>query len=164
MHLRPLRAGDFEALAAAASDPLIWEQHPIRNRHEPDVFREFFREALASGGALLVQDAATGQVLGTSRYDHLDTDRREVEIGWTFLIRSCWGGRHNGELKALMLEHAFGWAERVVFVVGVGNMRSRRAVEKIGGVVVGARHDAVGGEKVVYAVTREGWMTRGKER
>lgn len=158
--LRPLRAEDDDALYAVASDPLIWEQHPARNRHEPAVFREFFREALACGGALLVQDATTGAVIGSTRYDHLDVGRSEVEIGWTFLARACWGGRFNGEMKALMLAHAFGWVDHVVFVIGVRNLRSRRAVEKIGGVLVGQRVDAVGGEKVVYGIDAGAWRER----
>ena len=54
--LRPLRADDFEAVYAAASDPLIWEQHPSRNRYQEAVFQEFFDEAMASGGALVARD------------------------------------------------------------------------------------------------------------
>jgi len=47
--LRPLRAEDFEALYAAASDPLIWEQHPEPLRYQRPVFEGFFASALASG-------------------------------------------------------------------------------------------------------------------
>ena len=54
LELRPLRADDWEALYAVASDWLIWEQHPARNRYEIEVFRAFFDEALASGGTLVV--------------------------------------------------------------------------------------------------------------
>ena len=130
--MRPLRAEDCAALYAVASDPLLWEQHPARNRHEEAVFRDFFAESLASGGALLVTDAASGRVLGSSRYFGYREDAREVEIGWTFLARSCWGGRHNGELKRLMLAHAFRYLDSVVFYVGPRNFRSQRALEKIG--------------------------------
>ena len=63
---RPVRAADFEALYAAASDPLIWEQHPVKDRHRREVFAEFFADALASGGALTVLDEA-GEVIGSSR-------------------------------------------------------------------------------------------------
>jgi RimJ/RimL family protein N-acetyltransferase len=131
---RPLRPDDYDALYAVASDPLVWEQHPARNRHEPAVFRELFTESLASGGALLVSDAATQQIIGSSRYFGYREEDREIEIGWTFLARSHWGGRHNGELKELMLRHAFRFVDSVVFFVGPENVRSQRALEKIGAV------------------------------
>lgn len=153
--LRPLREEDFDALYAVASDPLIWEQHPASNRHELEVFREFFRDAMASGGAFLITDAGTGAVLGSSRFHGFREAEREVEIGWTFLARSCWGGRYNGELKRLMLAHAFRFVDSVVLVIGATNTRSRRAAEKIGAVLDDQRIVEDGSEKVVYRVTRE---------
>jgi RimJ/RimL family protein N-acetyltransferase len=155
VRLRPLRPADYDALYAVARDPLIWAQHPASDRHEPVVFREFFREALASGGAFLVLDAADGRTIGSTRYYGHDAARREVEIGWTFLARSHWGGRHNAEMKRLMLDHAFRFVDRVVFLVGPGNRRSRRAVEKIGAREAGTRVDGSGRESVVYEIRRE---------
>jgi RimJ/RimL family protein N-acetyltransferase len=153
IELRPLRSADFDELYAVAADPLIWEQHPASDRHEERVFREFFREALASRGALVVLDARDGRIIGSSRYHAWDAARKEVEIGWTFLARRYWGGLYNGELKRLMLGHAFGFVERVVFLVGPRNIRSQRAVEKIGGRRVGSRFDATGRESVIFEIT-----------
>jgi RimJ/RimL family protein N-acetyltransferase len=153
VELRPLQADDYDALYAVASDPLIWEQHPNNDRHEAGVFREFFREALASGGALVVSDARTGKPIGSSRYHAYDPDTGEVEIGWTFLARSYWGGRYNAELKRLMLDHAFRFVRSVVFVIGPRNLRSQRAVEKIGAVHAGTRREENGRESVVYRIT-----------
>ena len=59
----------------------------------------------------------------------------EIEIGWTFLVRAFWGGETNSEIKSLMLRHAFTFADTVVFWVAEDNIRSRRAMEKIGGVL-----------------------------
>ena len=154
VELRPLHAGDFDDLYAVAADPLIWEQHPASNRHEEGPFREFFREALASGGALIAIDVKTRQVIGSSRFHAYDPERSEVEIGWTFLARSRWGGAYNGEMKRLMLRHAFRFVSRVVFLVGVRNVRSQRAVEKIGAVRVGTRLDAGGRDSYVYLISR----------
>lgn len=134
LELRPLHAGDWQALYAVASDPLIWEQHPARNRHEIEVFRTFFDEALAGGSALVAIDRANGLVIGSSRFHGYDAAKSEVEIGWTFLARLYWGGVYNGELKRLMLEHAFRFVDSVIFVVGPRNMRSQRAVAKLGAV------------------------------
>lgn len=154
VELRPLEAGDFEVLYAVAADPLIWEQHPASDRYKPEVFREFFREAMESGGALVAMDAKTGKVIGSSRYNGYSEEKSEIEIGWTFLARSHWGGAYNGEMKRLMLEHAFRFVERVILAIGVTNFRSQKAVEKIGAVRVGSRPDAAGRESFVYSVTR----------
>lgn len=150
--LRPLCPDDFDALYAVAADPLVWEQHPCSDRHERPVFEAFFREALASGGALLAADAATGRVIGSSRFHGYDERAGEVEIGWTFLSRSHWGGAYNRDMKRLMLRHAFQFVASVVFLVGPHNHRSRRAVEKIGGVLAGTRTNTRGQESVVYRI------------
>jgi RimJ/RimL family protein N-acetyltransferase len=135
VELRPLRSEDYDDLYAVAADPLIWEQHPVKNRHEETRFREFFGESLASGGALIAIDAESQRVIGSSRFYGYSKERSEVEIGWTFLARSHWGGRYNGELKQLMLRHAFRFVNSVVFFVSPENVRSQRSVEKIGGVL-----------------------------
>ena len=152
VELRPLAAADYDDLYAVAGDPLIWEQHPNNNRHEPEIFQAFFREALESGGALIAIDAATRRVIGSSRFYGYDPERSEVEIGWTFLARSYWGGAYNGEMKRLMLEHAFRFVDAVVFLVGPQNVRSQRAMEKIGGVRVGTRRNADGRDSYVYQI------------
>jgi steroid delta-isomerase-like uncharacterized protein len=157
VELRPLRPEDYAALYAVAADPLIWEQHPAHDRHEEARFREFFAEALASRGALLVTDARTRRAVGSSRFHGYSEATREVEIGWTFLARSHWGGRYNGELKQLMLGHAFRFADSVVLFVSPGNLRSRRAVEKIGGVRE-PEPDAEG--RVVYRIRAGDFRSR----
>src|SRR5438093_5395228 len=153
VELRPLRAEDHDDLYAVAADPLIWEQHPVKNRHEERAFQVFFREALAAGGALIAIDANTQQVIGSSRFHGYDKERSEVEIGWTFLARSHWGGSYNGEMKRLMLRHAFRFVSRVIFLVTPENIRSQRAVEKIGAIRVGSRPDAGGRDSYLYQIT-----------
>ena len=154
LEVRPLRADDWEELYAVASDPLLWEQHPNSDRYKPDVFRKFFDEALASGGAFVVLDRKTGRVIGSSRFNCYDLVRSEIEIGWTFLARSHWGGTYNGELKRLMLAHAFKYVDNVLFFIGSTNIRSQRALEKIGGVRAGTKIDPNGRENFIYRITR----------
>jgi N-acetyltransferase len=153
VHLSPLRAEDFQGLYAVASDPLIWEQHPDKDRYREEVFRDFFAGALQSGGALVARDAVDGSVIGSSRFHGYDAAAREIEIGWSFLARSCWGGQYNREMKRLMLRHAFGFVDSVIFVIGPENIRSQKAVEKIGGRRRGSRLDDLGRERFVYVVT-----------
>ena len=162
--LRPLAADDWEALYGVARDPLIWQLHPANDRWREDVFRAFFADALAQGGALAVIDKADGRIIGSSRFQaHDPAAGGSVEIGWTFLARSHWGGAFNPELKRLMLGHALRFVERVDFRVGEHNLRSRGAMVKIGGrlsdrvdiaeTVTGpARH-------VIYEITRESFAS-----
>jgi RimJ/RimL family protein N-acetyltransferase len=134
IELRPLRPEDWDDLFAVASDPLIWEQHPESDRYKEDVFRVFFREALESGGAFVVLDTKTQQIIGSTRFYGYAPEKSEIEIGWTFLARKYWGGRYNRKLKDLMLAHAFNFVESVVFFVGEKNIRSQKAMEKIGAI------------------------------
>ena len=151
--LRPLRPEDWDDLYAAASDPLIWEQHPTKDRYTERVFRGFFQEALESGGALVAIDAGDGRIIGSSRFHGYDEARSEVEIGWTFLVRSHWGGVYNGEMKQLMLRHAFRFVDTAVFLVDPQNLRSQKALEKIGAVRAGSRLDGRGRDSVLFQIT-----------
>ena len=152
LELRPLRAEDYHCLFAVAADPLIWEQHPNNDRYKEEVFKAFFRDAMESGGALVAIDTKTGQVIGSSRFHGYDPQTTEIEVGCTFLARSRWGGIYNGEMKGLMLQHAFRFVNRVVFLIGPQNLRSQRSVERIGAVRVGSRHRN-GQDFVVYQIT-----------
>jgi N-acetyltransferase len=157
LELRPLRPEDFDDLYAVAADPLIWEQHPHNTRYQEEVFRKFFRDALVSGGALIVIDSETGRVIGSSRYADYDKEKSQVEIGWTFLARSHWGGVYNKEMKRLMLEHAFKFVHNVIFVIGTNNFRSQKAVEKLGAVRVGTTVDGGGADCFVYRLSAKEW-------
>jgi RimJ/RimL family protein N-acetyltransferase len=152
LELRPLRPDDWDALFAVASDPLIWEQHPSNDRYQEGVFREFFREALECGGAFVAIDRKTQQIIGSSRYFGYDAAASEIEIGWSFLARWYWGGTYNGEMKRLMLDHAFQFVENVVFMVGPTNLRSQKALEKIGAVNIGRRDRTYSDGKVLERV------------
>jgi RimJ/RimL family protein N-acetyltransferase len=130
--LRPLTAADHGPLWEVARDPLLWELHPDKTRADPDGFARFFRGALESGSALVVVDKRSGDVIGSSRYYDWDPAKREMAIGYTFIARAYWGGTTNREMKRLLIEHAAAWADRIWFHVGKGNLRSRRAMEKLG--------------------------------
>lgn len=131
--LRPLKPGDFEALYLVAADPKIWELHPDSERYQRDIFQQrFFAGALTSGGALVIEESDSGRIIGSSRYYEWNPDTKEISIGYTFIERSHWGVGTNQELKELMLNHIYQWAVAVWFHVGKINIRSRRAVEKLG--------------------------------
>ena len=156
VQLRPIRADDLDALHAAAADPLVWEQHSERNRHERPVFERFFAGALECGGGLVALDAA-GHVIGSSRYYDWDPSDRSVVIGYTFLARAHWGTGANREMKRLMLDHAFRWAKTAWFHVSPGNVRSQRALERIGARLDRQQDVSVGGTmspRMIYRIDR----------
>jgi len=144
IELRPLQPNDWDGLFAVASDSLIWEQHPEPDRYKERVFRIFFKDALESGGAFIIIDRKTQQIIGSTRFYGYDPEKSEIEIGWTFLARKCWGGRYNAEMKRLLLNHAFKFVENVVFFVGEENVRSQRAMEKVGAIKAGKATRAYG--------------------
>jgi RimJ/RimL family protein N-acetyltransferase len=162
--LRPLVEADWEALFAVAADRELWAQHPMHDRWQEPVFRAYFADALAHGGALVAIERASGKIIGASQYRGLTSENGgSVEIGWSFIARSHWGGRYNGEMKRLMLAHALASVAQVTFRIGKDNIRSRRAVEKIGGVLTD-KLDVVPGPNgpvthVTYAITREGFAS-----
>ena len=164
IELRPLVPEDWDDLFAVASDPLIWEQHPENDRYRKDVFRIFFKEALECGGAFAVIDQQDRQIIGSTRYYGYDPKGSEIEIGWTFMARKYWGGLYNGEMKQLMLDHAFQFVETVVFNIGENNIRSQMATEKIGAIRNGVveKHDRHGGSylNLRYAIQKPAFQQR----
>jgi len=132
--VRPIAPADWTELYAAASDPKIWEVDPQPDLYTEMEFRKFFDAAIKSGMAFAFVDHATGELIGSSRYHGYEPDSGEIEIGWTFLARSHWGGATNREVKRLMLDHAFTFVDTAIFWVGMENWRSLRAMTKIGGV------------------------------
>ncbi|HUO08903.1 MAG TPA: GNAT family N-acetyltransferase [Phycisphaerae bacterium] len=97
-------------------------------------------------------DRKTQKIIGSSRYLQRDTNISEVEIGWTFLARSHWGGNYNREMKHLMLTHAFQFVDSVVFEVGVTHLRSRKALETIGALLTDRREQRLLHGKLVEHV------------
>jgi len=135
--IQPLKSTDFEILFGIASDPLIWEQHPNKDRYKREVFENFFKGAIESGGAFLIFDTTTNQAIGSSRYYGLDKETGTIVIGYTFIDRAHWGKNYNKALKNLMITHAFKFVNHVIFHVGANNLRSQKAIGKIGGLKVG---------------------------
>jgi RimJ/RimL family protein N-acetyltransferase len=158
--LRPLAPTDHDRLFAVAADPLIWEQHPDKTRCQPDGFNAFFQQSLDSGGALLATETASGRVIGSSRFHGYDEAADEVEIGWTFLARSHWGGRYNRDMKRVMLDHAFRHVGRVVFLIDPANHRSQRAVEKLGAARAGMRSNGSGRTSCVFRIAATEWLSQ----
>jgi RimJ/RimL family protein N-acetyltransferase len=160
----PLQPDDFNRLYAAASDPLIWEQHPNKNRWEKEAFENYFKGAILSGGAFLVCDAKNGEVIGSSRYSDFIPETNTVSIGYTFFIRRCWGGGYNYALKHVMLDHIFQFVDNVTFYVGAVNKRSQISIERFGAIKIGEKETAYFGEApkldYVYSIMKDDWSNK----
>ena len=151
--LRPVRKDDWEGIYRAASNPKVWAGHVKQNRYKKEVFRPYFDGAILSGSALTIIDNVTGKIIGTSRYHDYKPNEHEIEIGWTFIDSDYWGGKYNAAIKRLMLQHIFKFLDIVVFWVAKDNLRSRYAMEKIGGVLRNGEFSKTdNGEVVPYVV------------
>ena len=159
--LRPLRETDFEPLYQVAKDPLIWEQHPAHDRYKKEVYSEFFYDSLQSKGALIIMDKSSNQVIGSTRFKPVTNAGQAIEIGWTFLSRNYWGGKYNQVLKKLMIDYAFKSVDDVIFYVGKKNIRSQKAIEKIGAVRItepGFQHFMTdSGNNITYRINKKDW-------
>ena len=95
----PLVASDFNELYAIASDELIWEQHPEKDRYKKDVFQDFFNTAMQSKSAFKIVDVKTGETIGSSRYYDLNKKQKSVAIGYTFIKKQILGTPKNEHSK-----------------------------------------------------------------
>jgi hypothetical protein len=132
LKLSPLQEDDFDRLFEVASDPLIWAQHPSKDRYKPAVFKKYFEGAIESNSALLIIDKKNGRIIGSTRYYSYKPEHSSVAIGYTFLSRSCWGGVYNLALKKTMIDYAFQFVDSVYFHIGAENIRSQKAIAKVG--------------------------------
>lgn len=161
--LIPLTEKDFEDLYSIAADPLIWEQHPTRNRYKREVFEVFFAGAIKSKGAFKILDTQTSVMIGSSRYYDYHPEKKSVMIGYTFLARQCWGKSHNKALKSLMIGYAFNFVDEVLFQIGENNIRSQKAIEKLGAKKAGQEEVAYAGEQhssvnYIYKIDKATWQ------
>ena len=130
--LIPLQENHFEELCKAASDPLIWEQYPIKDRYKLENFKPFFEGAINSNGAFLILEKATSEIMGTTRFYDYNAENLSVGIGFTFITRKFWGGPYNKAVKKVMIDYAFESLNSVIFHVAFENHRSQKAVLKLG--------------------------------
>lgn len=132
--LIPLWEDDFERLYEVASEPKIWEQHPNKDRYQREVFKNFFKGALESKGAFLILDKSSNEIAGSTRFYDYDSEENSIFIGYTFYGTKFWGSKLNPQVKKLMLDYIFQFVDKVNFHVGAENIRSQKAMEKLGAV------------------------------
>lgn len=165
--LQPLEEGDYAALYELGRDPKIWEQHPQADRWQEEVFRRFFEEGIRSGGSYRIIEKSAGSLAGTTRIYDADAALGSVKVGYTFLATRFWGTGLNRKVKELLLNELFLTFQSVFFEIGVRNLRSRIAIERLGARLVegkeGLGEGTASGEqaRLLYRITREEWTARG---
>src|SRR5215510_6182903 len=155
--VRPIAPEDWTELYAIGSDPEIWRLHPVSDRYTEPEFRKFFDSGVTSKMAFVFVDRASNRLIGSSRYYGHEPDISEIEIGWTFVARSHWGGAVNREVKRLMLDQAFTFVDT--------NWRSQGAMKKIGGVPRdGLFTRELSGDRkhVIFEITKERYQNGGR--
>ena len=182
--LEPLRRRHLPGLSEAARGTDIW-QYMAANLADTDSMELWYAEArrlekaaqqlpfairMTQGGMTqggMTQGGMTqdGALIGSTRYLNIAPEHRRLEIGWTWLAPSHWGGRANAAAKFLLFEHAFDAldAQRVELRTDALNQRARRAILKLGAVEEGLlrRHMVMPGgrvrDTVQFAVIDETW-------
>ena len=144
--LKPLQENDFDKLFEIASDPLLWEQHPNKNRYKKEEFSTYFNGAILSKGAFIVIDFTTNETIGCSRFYDYNPIENTILIGYTFIGRKYWGKGYNASLKKVMLNYILQYVSSVYFHVGNQNFRSQKAIEKLGALKVGEQEVEYYGE------------------
>ena len=136
--LLPLERIHFAELWNAGSDRRLWEFTPsdgsVRER-----FLELYAAALTARDdgreyPFVIRHRPTGRLIGSTRFLDIVPGDRKLEIGWSWLMIEYWGTGINAECKFLLLEYCFGTLHtlRVQLKTDETNLRSRRAIEKIG--------------------------------
>ncbi|MFI6867044.1 GNAT family N-acetyltransferase [Nocardia sp. NPDC050406] len=136
VRLEPLSAAHAEGLFESTRDPGIWAWLSMRQPESADVLREWIVRHVAAEGvrAFAQVDAETGAVAGTTSYYEVDPVHRALAIGYTWLGSAWQRTGVNTEAKLLLLEYAFEelGAIRVVWHTDIRNLRSQRAIERLG--------------------------------
>lgn len=133
--LRKLELSDYDELYKVASNPLLWQHHPIANPYESAGFKKFFNDALQVG-SLCIIDKSKNAIIGCTRFYNYNALESSIVIGHTFIAQEYWGTGINKSIKKLMLDYAFTQVNKVIFYVVEENIRSQKAPEKLGAVAI----------------------------
>jgi RimJ/RimL family protein N-acetyltransferase len=184
VYLQPAAEEDRELMRPLARDPRLWEftKTLIIDDSYDTQFDAYFDEALRlpelDGRTFIIRTAGDGNsprsgeipmlrgsIIGMSRLFNVAWKDKRLEIGHTWYIPDVWGKVYNKECKLLLLQYAFEQLKfhRVEFRVAHQNIRSQRAVEKIGGIKEGVlrkhtvRNDGSRRDTVVFSIIDDEW-------
>nr|WP_233167912.1 GNAT family protein [Paenibacillus roseus] len=162
-------ASHATALIQVLGNQEIWEftWRSITTREQAEQLIDTALVSEANGTAIpfTIMEKATGRIIGTTRVIHLDFTHHNAEIGCTWISPEFWRTRVNTEAKSLLLHFCFEELEllRVQFSVGAYNLRSQKAVERLGAVKEGllrkhrVKSDGTIHDNIVYSIIDTEW-------
>ncbi|MGZ3837024.1 MAG: GNAT family N-acetyltransferase [Flavisolibacter sp.] len=175
VYLENLEAAHVPVLRKLARDERIWEYTKtlLVNEQYDNQFDQYIAAALDprnTGGqaSFVIRRTADQALIGMTRYYAIEPFHKRLSIGYTWYVPEVWGGAENKECKWLLLQYAFeqlGY-QRVQFDVAHQNLRSQKAVEKIGGVKEavlrkhGLHADGTVRDTVVFSIIDEEWPAK----
>lgn len=175
VYLELLDSSHEPELKRLARNEKLWEftKTLLINDSYDDQFRQYFAAALdpnfMNGQKSFVIRLTSGNaIIGMTRFYKIDESNRRLSIGYTWYIPEVWGRVHNKECKLLLLRYIFEVLHfnRAEFEVAHQNIRSQRAVEKIGGVKEGVlrnhsyRGDGSIRHTVVFSIINDEWPVK----
>ena len=168
--LVPLEMKYKEQLYEAINNPDVWK-YTWREVKTFDDIEQMLLIAVQNkddGKQLpfIVKDKLSGEVIGTTRIGDIDIANRNVEIGWTWFSPSVWRTKVNTECKFLLLQYCFEELKvlRVQFSISGQNIRSQKAVERIGAVKEGTfrkhrvKADGTIHDNIFYSIVDTEWI------
>ncbi|WP_210608108.1 GNAT family N-acetyltransferase [Priestia flexa] len=165
----PMDKKYIEELCKIGQEKSIWEHLPetLTTRYSME---NFINEALIQKERCIeypfvILSLKTDEVIGTTRFMNISKDNKSLEIGWTWLTSKVWGTGVNIECKYLLLKYCFEYMNlcRVQFKTDERNIRSQKAIEKIGGIREGIlrnhmiRKDGSFRNSVFYSIIDSEW-------
>jgi|JI7StandDraft_1071085.scaffolds.fasta_scaffold25093_5 RimJ/RimL family protein N-acetyltransferase len=147
--LVPLSEQYFDELIRLSNDEIIWTYMPVKGTDKEKLLSALNEALIKRDNSeqypFVVINKVTGKVMGSTRYLHLNEEHRNLEIGYTWYLPEFWGKGYNEECKYLLLRHCFEVLKtiRVQIITSNKNLRSRKAIERVGGKFEGVLRDVV---------------------
>ncbi|UHO40437.1 GNAT family N-acetyltransferase [Chryseobacterium capnotolerans] len=169
VELIPLEKEHFEELYAAAADKDLWTLIPT-DGSDKSIFYQNYEFALSEREAgrqypFVIRHKKTQKLIGSTRFFEIYPSDKKLEIGWTWITKEFWGTSVNLECKLLLLSYCFDVLKtnRIQLKTKDDNFRSRKAIEKIGGVFEGIlrkdkiQNDGTTRNAAYYSILDDEW-------
>ena len=145
----------FSDLYNVAKDPKLWDQHNAKDRWQKEIFSKFFNKGLDNeNGLLAIIDKKNNEIIGSTRYY---PHKEKLSIGYTFISRKYWGTSTNFQVKKLMLDHAYQFTDEIYFHIWSNNIRSQKAVQKLGAEYLGSWDEPDQRNHLTYILKKTVW-------
>lgn len=168
--LSPLTLKNYQELIPVASQEKLVQYSPS-DIYTPETLQNYVTIALEQKERMIsipfiIFDKTRQQYAGSTRYMNIHWKNKVLEIGSTWIGKEFQGSGLNTQMKHLMIDYAFDIMdfEKVEFRIDERNIRSRKAVEKLGGILEGILRrnvyllDGFKRNTCCYGILKEEWQ------